>query len=95
MALKKVSIREAKAELSNLLKSVEHGVEVVITNRGRPVGKIVPVVDDIMTVPQWIEKLEREGVLERAPAERRGLLPVPLQLPEGLAQRFLDEDRNR
>ena len=34
---------EAKTHLSRLLKDVEKGEEIIITNRGRPVARIVPV----------------------------------------------------
>lgn len=38
-----VSIHEAKAKLSALLKAVADGEEIVITNRNRPVAKLVPI----------------------------------------------------
>ena len=38
-----VGIREAKINLSKLLKRVMKGQEVVITDRGKPVGKVVPI----------------------------------------------------
>jgi prevent-host-death family protein len=34
---------EAKNKLSELLQRVEHGEEVVITRRGKPVAKLVPI----------------------------------------------------
>lgn len=36
------SIYEAKTRLSALLQAVEQGEEVVITNRNRPVARLVP-----------------------------------------------------
>jgi len=38
-----VSVFEAKNKLSALLDQVERGEEVVITRRGKPVARIVPV----------------------------------------------------
>jgi prevent-host-death family protein len=38
-----VSIYEAKTRLSALIQAVERGEEVVITNRNRPVARLVPV----------------------------------------------------
>ncbi|MGH6945006.1 MAG: type II toxin-antitoxin system Phd/YefM family antitoxin [Geminicoccaceae bacterium] len=38
-----VSIYEAKTRLSALLQAVEKGEEVVITNRNRPVARLVPI----------------------------------------------------
>ena len=37
------NVREAKTQLSRLLKRVAEGEEVVIAKRGRPVAKLVPV----------------------------------------------------
>ena len=34
---------EAKNKLSELLERAEHGEEIVITRRGRPVAKLVPL----------------------------------------------------
>ena len=38
-----VSVYEAKTRLSELLQAVERGEEVVITNRNRPVARLVAV----------------------------------------------------
>lgn len=38
-----VSVRDLKARLSEYLRRVGRGEEVVITRRGRPVGRIVPM----------------------------------------------------
>ena len=37
-----VSVREAREQLSQLLKAVEHGEQVEITRRGRVVAQLVP-----------------------------------------------------
>lgn len=37
-----VGVHEAKTHLSRLLVRVGHGEEIVITNRGREVGRLVP-----------------------------------------------------
>jgi len=38
-----VSVAEAKAHLSELLKAVEEGETIAITRRGRPVASLAPV----------------------------------------------------
>ena len=38
-----VKLHEAKARLSQLIKSVQAGEEVVIVDRGEPVARLVPV----------------------------------------------------
>ncbi len=40
--MKKAGIREARQNLSELIEAVRKGREVVITDRGRPVAKLVP-----------------------------------------------------
>lgn len=40
--MREVSVYEAKTTLSALLQAVEQGEDVVITNRNRPVARIVP-----------------------------------------------------
>ena len=37
------SIREAKARLSEILRDLDHGEEVIITRRGRPCGRLTAV----------------------------------------------------
>lgn len=37
------SIREAKARLSEILRDLDHGEEVIITRRGRPCGRLIAV----------------------------------------------------
>ncbi len=43
MAEIKVGIRQLKAELSAYLRKIKAGNTVVITERGKPVGRIAPV----------------------------------------------------
>jgi len=43
MVMKKVSVAEAKAQLSSLLVDVEHGEAVTITRHNVPVAEIRPV----------------------------------------------------
>jgi prevent-host-death family protein len=40
--MRQVNVHEAKAKLSSLLQEVERGEDVVITNRNRPVARLVP-----------------------------------------------------
>ncbi len=41
--MKQVSVREAKTQLSKLLRHVAAGEEICIANRGVPVARLVPV----------------------------------------------------
>jgi len=56
-------IAEVKARLSEYLARVGGGEEVLVTDRGRPVARIVPVVDGA----RHLSELERRGLL-RSPS---------------------------
>jgi len=40
--MREIGAFEAKNKLASLLDQVEHGAEIVITRRGRPVARLVP-----------------------------------------------------
>lgn len=87
-------VREAKARLSQLIRDVRRGGEWVITERGRPVARLIPVRADDLSVEERIRRLEESGLLE--PIQRGSTpLPPPLPLKRNLAQQWLQEDRNR
>lgn len=41
--MRRVSVAEAKAQLSALLDAVERGEELEITRRGKPIAKVTPL----------------------------------------------------
>jgi prevent-host-death family protein len=45
VAMKRVKIAELKDHLSQHLRAVEAGDEVLVTDRQRPIARILPVVD--------------------------------------------------
>lgn len=89
-----VGVREAKASLSKYLKIVGQGVEVIITDRGVPVGKIVPIPAGESSLAQRLQKLEQEGVIGGRPPRGKTEQQFPLTVPSGIAQQFLQEDRD-
>jgi prevent-host-death family protein len=89
-----VGIREAKIHLSRYLKLVQKGTEVVITDHGRPVGKIVPMASRDLTLEDRIERLVEQGLLEPLAGERLKTVPPPIPVPKGAAQKMLQEDRD-
>ena len=90
-----VGIREAKANLVKYLRAVGQGIEVVLTHRGVPVGKTVPLGPEERTLEQRLNKLETECILGSKPDRnrRKQTWRFPLDVPRGSAQRFLQEDR--
>jgi prevent-host-death family protein len=60
-----VRISELKAALSRYLDRVRSGEEVVVTDRGKPVAKLVPLGAERFQAAGHLEALEREGVVRR------------------------------
>ena len=89
-----VGIRDAKIYLSRYLKRVQQGEEVIITDHGRPVGKIVPLASRDLTLEERIDRLVEQGMMEQLSGERLATIPPPLPMPKGVAQRMLQEDRD-
>jgi prevent-host-death family protein len=57
----KVGVRELKAGLSRYLREVKSGAIVVITERGEPVGRILPIES---SSEQQIARLMEAGLLK-------------------------------
>ncbi|MCI5139691.1 MAG: type II toxin-antitoxin system prevent-host-death family antitoxin [Candidatus Electrothrix sp. AR1] len=90
----RVGIREAKANLSRYLHSVRQGNEIILTDRNRPVGKIVPIPAEELSLMDRLRELEEKGLIE-ADTTALESAPSSLSLPKkNLAQTFLQEDRS-
>lgn len=87
-----VGIREAKMHLSRLLRQVGEGEEIVITDHGRAVGKIIPMKSRSGSLADLERDLELRGIIEMRSAPKP--LPRPAKAPAGIAQRLLQEDRD-
>lgn len=70
-----VGIAELKARLSQYLARVQSGEELIVTDRGRPVARIVPA--------RWQQADDEEGHL--LDLERRGVLQLG---QHGLSETF-------
>lgn len=57
-----ISLREINQHLSQYIHAVEEGAEYVITRRGKPVARIVPLVD---VEEQRVLTPKQEAALER------------------------------
>ena len=88
-----VGIREAKINLSKLLKSVQKGREITITDRGRPVAKIIPVPAFSLPLTERVKEMERQGWIEPLKKKPRELHP-PLTLPKRLDLNSLEQDHD-
>src|SRR5438128_2563369 len=93
--MKTVSVSKLKASLSAYLARVKEGEEILVTDRGRAVARLVPVAAR-EGVPEQLLDLERRGILTihgtgRVPDEFWDL-PWP-DVPEGgsLVEAVLEE----
>ena len=66
------NVAEVKARLSEYLRQVKSGAEVVVTERGVPVARLVPLESDERRGTR-AERLLRAGVLRPPQAPRRKL----------------------
>jgi prevent-host-death family protein len=57
------AVAELKASLSKFLAQVKGGREILITERGKPVAKLVPLTRDPSPFPPHLLDLERQGVV--------------------------------
>ena len=71
MAIMQVSIRELKSRLSHYLRLTKAGELVVITERGTPIGRIVPVAAPL---EERIEAMVQAGMVIW---NRKKLHPMP------------------
>jgi prevent-host-death family protein len=71
-----VGIRELRQHASELLRRVEDGEHIEITDRGRPVAVLAPLPDDPL------ERLRASGDLQDSDGDISDL-PEPLTLPAG------------
>ena len=83
------SIREAKAHLSEILRDLDHGDEVIITRRGRPCGRLTAVdagADDrpsLSTLRGALSQLPDAGYQDFQ--DIKGIWETREQLPDGVS----------
>jgi len=70
MKMKTAGIREARQQLSVLLGEVRKGSEIVITDRGRPVARLVPPREDSARPFSSHRRLRASLRLRRGPLSR-------------------------
>lgn len=69
-----VGIRELRADLSRLIKRVQAGEEILVTDRGKPVARITAADGR-----SKLDELIAAGIIEPAPSRRRHRLPQPME----------------
>ena len=89
--MKTAAISKLKAKLGEYLDAVRKGEEVVITYRGHPIARLLPIERGKAGEGAWAS-LVREGIvaLPRKPPARK-LQPPPGKKISGVLAAFLEE----
>jgi len=90
MAQSLVSIRELKSRLSHYLRLTRKGESVVITDRGVPIGRIVPMGQDL---DQRLAAMRETGQAQWSGRKLRRRAPVAKVRGRGSVAALLVEDR--
>lgn len=94
--MKRVGIKALKNNLSAVIREVEAGATVLVTDRDRVVARITPepvATVGVETNDEILARLERDGVLKRSRARVTGPPPRLGSVPIDELMRQLDEDR--
>lgn len=87
-----IGIREARINLSRLIRDVRSGMEIIITDRGNPVARLIPVGTSSLSVAERIRNYESCGLIESRP-KKETPDALPVELPEGYFKRSIREER--
>jgi len=92
--MKTAAVSEVKARLSEYLSQVKAGTEVLITDRGKPVARLVPVYRSEGTRESLV-RMEKQGLIRLGPGKLpSGFWSMPRGVdPEGQVLGALLEER--
>jgi prevent-host-death family protein len=92
--MKTAAVSELKARLSEYLNQVKAGMEVLITDRGKPVARLVPVCRN-QNFKESLALMEKQGLIRLGPGKLpKDFWKIPRpEDPEGLVLKALLEER--
>lgn len=92
--MKTAAISKLKAKLSEYISSVKRGEEVLITERGKPVARLVPIEPELAE-DERMRDLVKRGLMRPGRGLRgRSLSHLPIvKLPESVILETLEEER--
>ena len=93
--MRSAAISSLKATLSEYIAFVKAGEEILITERGKPIARIIPVDDNSCNTSQRME-LAHRGILRlgKGSVSKQILSNLPkIHLPDGTVNRIIDEER--
>ena len=87
-----VGIREARINLSRLIRDVRRGMEIVITDRGLPVARLIPAQGQSLSLEERVNNYITCGLIENC-LENFEAKSCPIKLPGDIsAQSFREEE---
>ena len=75
-----IGIRETRINLSRLIKDVKSGMEIVITDRGIPVARLVPSQGTTLSLEERLKNYASCGLIDLCPHTTRHI-DTPVELP--------------
>ena len=93
--MKTAAVSKLKASLSEYLSKVKAGEEVLVTDRGKPIAKLIPVDRGRTELPSHLLMLEKAGLVRIGSGKiEAGFWDLPRPMDKkGLALRTLIEER--
>jgi prevent-host-death family protein len=86
-----VGIRDLKARLSEYMQRVKSGESIVITEHGKPVGRILPIG---MSLEDRLEVLRKAGLVEWSGKKLRRIKPPTINRSDKLVSDIVVELRD-
>jgi hypothetical protein len=95
--MRTVGIRELKAHLSRVLREVQSGETVLVTDRGKVIAELRQpglAGQALSPVEQKLAELAAKGVLKLAEKPWSEYTPSPIKVPPGTLQAMIDDMRD-
>lgn len=94
MGQKTVGIQELRSHLSSHIRELRNGATLVITHRGKPVARILPIVKPEGTLEEKLHQLVEAGIASWSGQKLSPKVPsVPVRGPKTVSE-LLIEDRD-
>lgn len=92
--MKTVTVSRLKASLSEYLRRVKAGEQVLVTERGRPIAMLSPTVSS-KTLPKHLVEMEKQGLIKLGSGKLpKGFWDMPRPKdPKGLTVKAVLEER--
>lgn len=87
-----IGIREARINLSRLIRDVKNGMEIVITHRGTPVARLVAAEKAGLSLEKRLKNFQSCGLIESGPAAVNPVSTEPFELPQDFLEHCLGKD---